>query len=320
MSDTAAPNHPTPRPLGRPLARLRARRRAGTPDHPERTPVVGLLLACHPGPTVAVTALTTGLARAAGRDARGCVLVGAAVLAGQLSVGWCNDAVDAERDRAAERGGKPVAAGLVGADRVARAARRALVVCVPLSYASGPAAGTAHLVGVGAAWAYDLGVKGTAGSWVPYAIGFGSLPAFVAFGLPGRPGPTWWIVGAAALLGCGAHLADALPDLAGDRATGVHGLPHRLGSTGVRALTPLPLLAATALLAYGRPDRAGRLALLGAGTLAAAGALLGGRRPRIPFASSVAVAAIDVALLLRRGTGIARAGSRDVGRSSRQCA
>ncbi|MFI6980364.1 UbiA family prenyltransferase [Embleya sp. NPDC050154] len=309
MSEAATPSGATPH----------------TPAHPggrpaEHAPVLGLLFACHLGPTLAVTALTTALAVAAGRDAKGCALVGAAVLSGQLSVGWCNDAVDADRDRAAGRIGKPVVADLVTAERVALAARTALVACVPLSYASGPAAGTAHLVGVGAAWAYDLGVKGTVGSWVPYAVGFASLPAFVAFGLPGRPAPAWWVVSAAALLGCGAHLADALPDLGVDHAGGVRGLPHRLGPTGIRTLTPLPLLGATALLAYGRPDRAGRLALAGAGVLAAAGALLGGRRPAVPFATAIGVAAIDVALLLRRGTGIARAGSRAVRRVSRQCA
>ncbi|WP_237534301.1 UbiA family prenyltransferase, partial [Streptomyces sp. SID3343] len=199
-------------------------------------PSVGLLLACHPGPTVAVTALTTALAHAAGRDARGCLLVGGAVLSGQLSVGWCNDAVDAARDRAAERAEKPTVTGQVSAERVATAARVALVVCVPLSYASGRAAGTAHLVGVAAAWAYDLGLKDTPLSWLPYAIGFASLPAFVTLGLPGRPAPAWSVVAAAALLGCGAHAADVLPDLAGDQATGIRGGPHRLGARGIRAL------------------------------------------------------------------------------------
>ncbi|MFF7249086.1 UbiA family prenyltransferase [Embleya sp. NPDC008237] len=307
MSEAAVPSRPSVTAPARPR---------------ERAPALGLVLACHPGPTVAVTALVTALAAAAGRDAGGCALVGAAVLSGQLSVGWCNDAVDAARDRAAGRTGKPVVAGLVGAERVALAAGSALVLCLPLSYASGPAAGTAHVVGVAAAWTYDLGVKGTAWSWLPYAVGFGSLPAFVAFGLPGRPAPTWWIVTAAALLGCGAHLADALPDLDVDHAGGVRGLPHRLGPTGIRALAPLPLLGATALLAYGRPDRSGRLALVGAGVLAGAGALLGGRRPGAPFAAAIAVAAIDVALLLRRGAGIAARGrgSRGVRRSSRQCA
>jgi 4-hydroxybenzoate polyprenyltransferase len=276
-----------------------------------RSPAVGLLLACHPGPTVAVTALITALARAAGRDTRGCVLVGGAVLSGQLSVGWCNDALDAERDRVAGRADKPIAAGTVSAESVARAARVALVLCVPLSYASGGAAGTVHLVGVAAAWAYDLGLKNTPVSWLPYAVGFAGLPAFVTLGLPGRPAPRWSVTAAAALLGCGAHAANVLPDLAADQATGIRGGPHRLGGRGIRALAPLPPLAATALLARGRPGVAGRIAPAAAGVLTVAGAVLGGRRPRVPFAAAVAVAAIDVALLLTTGPGIARAGGRD---------
>ena len=273
----------------------------------ETRPVVGLLLACHPGPTVAVTALVTALTAATGRPARGCALVGAAVLAGQLSIGWCNDAVDAGRDRANAKADKPAAAGLVGAGRVERAARIALVACVPLSYASGFAAGSAHLVGVGAGWAYDLGVKGTPWSWAPYAVGFASLPAFVTLGLPGRPRPRAAVVAAAALIGCGAHVADVLPDLADDRATGVRGGPHRLGARGIRAAAPLPLLAATALLGLerGRIDRAGRIALTAAGAVTIAGAVLGGRWPRAPFATAIAVAAIDVASLLARGNDIA---------------
>ncbi|WP_344746314.1 UbiA family prenyltransferase [Streptosporangium vulgare] len=201
--------------------------------------VRGLLLACHPGPTVAVTVLVTALAVASGRDAAGCALVAAAVLAGQLSIGWCNDAVDAARDAAAGRTGKPVASGAVGVRTVWAAALAALALCVPLSLASGPAAGAVHLTGVAAAWAYDLGLKATALSWLPYAVGFGSLPGFVTLGLPGHPWPAWWAVTAAALLGCGAHLANVLPDIPADLAGGVRGWPQRLGTARVRLLIPL---------------------------------------------------------------------------------
>lgn len=98
--------------------------------------VPGLARACHPGPTAAVTVLVTALAAAAGRDAAGCGLVAAAVLAGQLSIGWCNDAVDAGRDVAAGRTGKPVADGTVSVRAVWTAAAAALALCVPLSLAS----------------------------------------------------------------------------------------------------------------------------------------------------------------------------------------
>lgn len=268
---------------------------------------VALARACHPGPTAAVTTLVTALAVASGRDTAGCVLVAAAVLAGQLSIGWCNDAVDAGRDAAAGRTGKPVADGTVSVRTVWTAAVAALVLCVPLSLASGPAAGAVHLTGVAAAWAYDLGLKATALSWLPYAVGFGVLPPFVTLGLPGSPWAAWWAVLAAALLGCGAHLANVLPDIPADLAAGVWGWPQRLGDARVRALIPLPLLLATGLLVFGPPGppgTAGWAALTVAGTFAAAGSLLGGRSPRIPFAAAVAVAAADVVLLLTRATAI----------------
>jgi 4-hydroxybenzoate polyprenyltransferase len=272
-----------------------------------RSVVLGLLRACHPGPTMAVTALTTALAAVSGRDAAGCGLVASAALAGQLSVGWCNDAVDAGRDIAAGRTDKPVATGAVSAGAVRAASITALAVCVPLSFASGSRAGVVHLVAVAGAWAYDLGLKSTVVSWLPYAVGFGVLPAFVALGLPGHPWPTWSISLAAAALGCGAHMANVLPDIASDLATGVYGWPQRLGAARVRALVPVPLLAATALLVFGPPGPAGAAGWAGlsaAGVLTAAGWLLGGRSPRVPFVTAIAVAAVDVALLLERGTGI----------------
>ena len=57
------------------------------------------------------------LAAAADLDAPRIALVVAAVLAGQLSIGWLNDVLDAERDRTAGRADKPVAAGAVSRRR-----------------------------------------------------------------------------------------------------------------------------------------------------------------------------------------------------------
>jgi 4-hydroxybenzoate polyprenyltransferase len=264
--------------------------------------------ACHPGPTVAVTTLVVALAVVSGRDAAGCALVAAAVLAGQLATGWCNDAVDADRDTVAGRTDKPIVEGVVSVGVVRAAAVVALVLCAPLSLAAGALAGTVHLVGVAAAWAYDLGLKATAASWLPYAVGFGSLPAFVTLGLPGHPWPAWWVLLAAALLGCGAHLANVLPDIGADLATGVRGWPQRLGATRVRMLVPVPLLVASVLLVFGPPGSPGAAswaALAAAVALTGAGLLAGGRSPRVPFAATIAVAAVDVLLLLASGTDIA---------------
>jgi 4-hydroxybenzoate polyprenyltransferase len=273
--------------------------RAAPRDPPRsRSALLALLGACHPGPTAAVTVLVAGLAVASGQDAGGCLLATAAVFAGQLSIGWSNDAVDAARDVAAGRRDKPVAGGAVSASGVLAAALAAFALCVPLSLLYGPLAGAVHLAGVAGAWAYNLGLKATVLSPLPYAIGFGSLPAFVALGLPGGPAPPWQVVVAAALLGVGAHLGNVLPDIADDLAAGVRGGPQRLGPGAVRLLLPVPLVAATVLLAAGRPGAAGGAAAGVALAAAVAGSVAGRRRPRIPFLAAILVAAVDVVLLL----------------------
>ncbi|MEV6017029.1 MULTISPECIES: UbiA family prenyltransferase [unclassified Streptomyces] len=285
----------------------------GTPEHTTAGDtagrgsglVGGLVRACHPGPVVAVTSLTAALAVIAGRGAGGCVLAWAAVLTGQLSIGWCNDAFDARRDVAAGRRGKPVADGTVAAGQVWTAAYAALALCVPLSLSSGLWAGAVHLAAVAAGWAYNLRLKATRWSWAPYALGFGSLPAFVTLGLPGRPWPAWWVLGAGALLGVGAHLGDVLPDIRDDLAAGVRGWPQRLGPDRARLLLPVPLVIASALLALGPAGPPGRrevVALVLVLLVAVTGTVLGRRRERLAFATAVVVAAVDVILLLG-GTG-----------------
>ena len=218
-----------------------------------------LVRACHPEPTAAVTAVATALAVASGRG-WGSAWVAAAFLSGQLSVGWSNDWIDRDRDVRSGRADKPVARGEVPVAVVRRAALTAAALCVPLSLAMGVLAGVVHLVAVAAAWSYNARLKATALSWAPYALAFGLVPSIVVLGLPGRPWAPWWATAAGALLGVGAHLANALPDLDDDLAEGIRGLPHRLGPRASSALAAVLLLAATALLALG-PARPGALAV-----------------------------------------------------------
>ncbi|MFZ5851843.1 MAG: UbiA family prenyltransferase, partial [Actinomycetota bacterium] len=193
------------------------------------TRALALLQAAHPLPALAVTGAAGALAAGAGQPASGVLRAVLMVLAGQASIGWSNDAWDWRRDAAAGRQDKPVARGAVGPRPVWLAAVGAAGLCVPLSLWYGVAAGLVHLVAVASAWAYNLRLKATAWSFAPYALSFGLLPVFVVLGLPGTPLPPWWAVAAGALLGVGAHLANALPDLADDLAPGVRGAPHRLG-------------------------------------------------------------------------------------------
>jgi 4-hydroxybenzoate polyprenyltransferase len=254
-----------------------------------------------------VTTFATVVALAAGVPPAACIVLAGAALTGQLSVGWSNDWVDAARDRAVARPDKPVAVGLVSVAAVRRAALTAAALCVPLSLALGWRAGALHLTAVGSAWAYNAGLKSSWWSWAPYAFAFAALPSVATLALPGHPVAPAWAAGAGALLGVGAHLANVAPDLDDDRATGVNGLAHRLGRTGTGLLAALLLLAATVLVVLGpagAPAPWAWAGLLLAAGLTAVGAAVTLLAPtsRLPFVASLAVAAVDVALLVVAGS------------------
>ena len=266
--------------------------------------VRGLVGAAHPLPTLAVTVLATAFSAAAGRSAAGCVLVAATVLTGQLSIGWCNDLVDRERDLAAGRRDKPLVTGIVRPRAVALSCGLAASACVPLSLASGWQAGLAHLAGVAGGWAYDLGLKRTWWSWLPYAASFALLTAFLTLGLPGSPAPPAWLLLAGALLGTGAHFLNVVPDIDADLAAGVRGLPQRLGAA--RASVTGAVLLTAAVLAVtvgpGEPPWWAWLGFAAAACCAAGAAVLGARGTpgRAPFLLAVATAVLAVGLLIAR--------------------
>jgi 4-hydroxybenzoate polyprenyltransferase len=266
---------------------------------------LALVRASHPEPTVMVTALAVALAVSTGRAAPGVVAVAAAVLAGQLSVGWHNDWLDAGRDAASGRPDKPVAAGDISRRTVARCALAALIATVPLSFLSGWRAGLVHLTAVLLAWTYNARLKATVVSFVPYAVAFPLLVAFVTLGGPAASWPPWWALAAASLLGCSAHLVNAVPDLADDLAAGVRGLPHMLGRSRSVAATVVLLLAATAIESFGpgRPGWGAAGAMIGVAAVITAGIFLA-RRPgsRWLFRAVLLAAAIDVAELVARGS------------------
>ncbi|WP_281415238.1 UbiA family prenyltransferase [Actinospica durhamensis] len=249
--------------------------------------------------------IVTVLAFSAGRDPRGCATVAAAVATGQLSVGWSNDRIDLRRDVAARRTDKPLAAGALRPGTVSLAAALALAACVPFSLANGRIAGTVHLVAVAAAWAYNLGVKRTLWSPLPYALAFGLLPAFITLALPGSPWPGRWALAAGALLGVGAHFANVLPDIEDDLGAGVRGLPQRLGAHGSRVAAGLSLAAVSVFLIFGPAGRIGSAGWAGlalSALLACAVPLASrGPRSRLPFLATLGLALLDVALLLLRG-------------------
>ena len=260
--------------------------------------------ACHPEPTAAVTALAATLAGAAGANP---LLVGAAFLSGQLSIGWSNDWLDAARDSSVGRADKPTVRGLP-VPVLRTAALLAATACVPLSLLLGWRAGLVHLLAVASGWAYNARLKATALSFLPYALSFGLVPSVISLAAPGHHWAPWWAGAAGALLGVGAHGANVLPDLEDDLATGVVGLPHRLGRRLTSLLSGVALVIATVLLATGPGLSIGGGLVVALSVLVFAAGLALGRRPgsRAAFLSVIVVALLDVGLLVAQGAELTR--------------
>ncbi len=271
---------------------------------PSRTGTLrGLAGASHPLPGGAVTVIAVGVAIGVGLEPVRVLLFGLSMAAGQLAIGWSNDRIDAARDATNARADKPAATGAVSLRTVTVAAVAGLLASLVFSLTLGWRAALAMLVLNAAGWSYNLGLKSTVFSGLTFLIGPGLLPVVPYLALPGHPLPPWWACAAGALLGLGAHFANVLPDLRADAATGVHGLPHRLGARVSILVMALVLAAATLVVVLGptgAPSTLGWFAATLAVALAAGSGVLGLRRPdsALAFYGALAIAVIDAILFV----------------------
>jgi 4-hydroxybenzoate polyprenyltransferase len=258
----------------------------------------------HPGPSIAVTVITVGLGFGAGLDPFLLVVLGIAMFAGQLSVGLSNDWIDAERDAAVGRQDKPIALGQITAIDVRNAALVSAGLMIVLAIPLGLPAEAVLIVAVGAAWLYNAWLKTSVFSIVPYLLGFGALPAIATLSRHPPAAPALWALGVGALLGGAAHFANTLPDLEGDAATGVRGLPQVLGRRWSSALTYLVLLGASVLEFFGTGGPGflpGELGLAASVVIAAVGGAMILRPTRWHFRLIILAALIDVVVLIFAG-------------------
>lgn len=214
------------------------------------TRTLGFIRATHAGPTVAVTIVITLLAWSLGW--RGFALAGVflAVLIGQCSVGWSNDAFDAPFDLRSGRTDKPTITAGVSARYLWIAAACALVISCLLSwYVAGLIGGTFHVLALAMAWLYNTLLSRTWWSWLPYALAFGAVPAFLTYGLTDQP-PQPWLPITFAIVGVSAHVANALPDIDTDTRAGVRGFVISLGVFNATRLCWVLLACGTSILAF----------------------------------------------------------------------
>ena len=256
-----------------------------------------LVRSCHPAPSLAVTVFATVLSVLVGNTAGTTVLLAFAILAGQLSIGWSNDRIDAARDRRTGRADKPLADDAAPRRVIDIAIAASLIATVAMSLALGVWPGVTHLFAVACGWSYNLALKSTWFSWLPFALAFGALPAIATLALPGHPAPAPWVVAAGALLGIAAHLTNTVPDLDADRANDVVGFPHRIGARAALVLSALLLAGASVLIVLGPRGAPDALDWVGLGlvTVLAVAALA---TSRFPFYAIIALVALDLVLLV----------------------
>lgn len=255
--------------------------------------------ASHALPTIAVSLVISAFGWSLGWSGWSLFAVFITILIGQLSVGWSNDAFDSTLDARVGRTTKPTVTRDVSANSLWIAAFVALTIAIVLSWlVAGWLGGSFHVFAILMAWLYNVRLSRTIWSWLPYALAFGAMPAFLSFGFNDQP-PTLWSVAVFSIVGVSAHLANALPDSESDTAAGLGGLVVRLGDRRSIVLCWLLLALGSGILASVSFSTHPWIALIVVVTFTIA--VLSGSRSRrrsAVFNALLAVVAVDVAMLV----------------------
>jgi 4-hydroxybenzoate polyprenyltransferase len=181
-------------------------------------------------------------------DGAGLAAITLSALLVHAAIGSLNDWHDLDLDRAT-RPEKPVVRGDISRDGALAVASIAAALGLALSASFNLATlGIAVLV-LAAGIAYDLALKGTVVSFVPYGVAIPALPVW-SFVAAGHFAPALLLAFPfGALIALALNLANTIPDLAGDTAHGLRGLAHRLGLRRSLAATWGAFAASLAALA-----------------------------------------------------------------------
>ena len=188
----------------------------------------------HPFPTLLNVAATAMLAFVAVGGVPPAWLLSRMLLTmlfAQCAIGVVNDICDEALDASAKPW-KPIPAGLVSR-RVATVLAAALIAAAAaLASTLGLAGFLLAMLGLSCGLAYDIWLKRSILSAVPFMVAIPTLPLWVWATLDEWQDELLWVIPLGALIGLSLHLANTLPDIDDDRAFGVEGLAHRLGARG----------------------------------------------------------------------------------------
>jgi len=266
--------------------------------------IAALIRLAHPFPSLLDGAVVAGVAILAGAAVADAARLGAAMAALQFGIGATNDLVDAPSD-AGHKPGKPIPAGLVSRNLAGVVAGGGFVAGLALAAGFGSGVLALAIVVIAIGLAYDLRLKGTAWSWLPFAVGIPILPVFGWLGTAGGlPSAFAVLVPAAILAGAALAIANGLADLERDRAAGVGSIATALGrerAWAVHAVLVLVVAGAAVASAVLLGERSGSSIVVAVAALVPlAGAGYGrsggpGRRERAWEVEAVGIAALGIA-------------------------
>lgn len=211
-----------------------------------RTRLVALVMATHFPQALTMLLVTTVASALYGQHGIQLLFLAIATAAGQASIGWGNDSIDAKTDKALNRTHKPSVKYSLEPKSLRTPIMVALVVMVPFSFlAAGFVGGLANILAVASAQVYNRYLSRTIWSWLPYAVSFALLTVFITQSSSSALWPSWQVVCIASCVGVIAHVFNALPDLQIDKDSKLGGLVVSLGRS--RAIVLIVVLMAIVL-------------------------------------------------------------------------
>ena len=192
----------------------------------------------HPFPVALNVAATVGLATIANDGIpAGWTLVrlAGAMFFVQAAIGASNDYCDRELD-AETKPYKPIVQGLLEPRTALVLAGAFVLVAGALSATLGPLSLAVGAIGLAAGLAYNVRLKRSILSPVPFMIALPALPFWVWVSVDRFTAELWWLIPFAPLAGLAVHLSNTLPDIEADSTAGVRGLAHTIGADATRRL------------------------------------------------------------------------------------
>ena len=210
--------------------------------------ISGYLRLIHPVPVLFVmvgTALFGLLAADGSPEPPRFILMLVAMFGGQVAIGAHNEWRDRQHD-AIHQPEKPIPSGLVepgtvrpiiGAGLLVGAVAGALLGVWPL---------VLLLIGTASGFVYNLWLKRTPLSGLPYLVGLPLLPIWTTLVMDRFEADLLWLYPLGGAYVLAIHLAQSLPDIEGDRRSGTIGLAVALGAR--RASAAIWLIATSTVL------------------------------------------------------------------------